>query len=224
MKKLLFLTVLFFSVFSFGQTIKNTLVDFSTLKVFNGIRVEVIKSAEQSLEISGEKSDKVEIKNQNGLLRISLVFPEVSADGKTTVKVYYNKNITHIEGNESAIVNAKDINQDELVVTATERAFINLSAKVKKLTINAISGAVVQVTGTAETQEVETDLYGVYNGFQMLTSQNSTVFAGTGAKAEVSPGKKLVAKVNFGGSIFYKGEPELIKEGKVAGGIIKKRN
>ena len=224
MKKLLFTTVMFFSVFTFGQTIEKTLTDFSTLKVFNGIQVEIIKSADQKIEISGEKSDKVIIKNDENVLTISLAFPEVSADEKVKIKLFYNKTITLIEGNESATIKATDLNQETLELIAKERAFINITAKLKKLIVRTRAGGIVQVTGSATTQEVDTDLYGVYNGFQMIISEKSTVFAGTGAKAEVSPGKKLVAKVNFGGSIFYKGETTLIKEGKVAGGIIKKRN
>ena len=58
----------------------------------------------------------------------------------------------------------------------------------------------------------------------MKTSGNSGVFAGTGAKAEVFAGETLSAKVSFGGSIFYKGNPEVVKDKKVIGGIIQKRN
>ena len=42
----------------------------------------------------------------------------------------------------------------------------------------------------------------------MQTTGNSTVKAGTGAKAEILAGKTLSAKVSFGGSIFYKGNPD----------------
>ena len=58
----------------------------------------------------------------------------------------------------------------------------------------------------------------------MKIAGNSDVFAGTGAKAEILAGETLSARVNFGGSIFYKGNPEIVKEKKVIGGIIQKRN
>ena len=48
--------------------------------------------------------------------------------------------------------------------------------------------------------------------------------AGTGSKAEVNAGETLFAKVSFGGSILYKGDPEVIKNKKTAGGIIKQMN
>ena len=58
----------------------------------------------------------------------------------------------------------------------------------------------------------------------MQTIGNSTVKAGTGAKAEILAGQTLSATVSFGGSIFYKGNPEVVKDKKVIGGIIQKRD
>jgi hypothetical protein len=50
------------------------------------------------------------------------------------------------------------------------------------------------------------------------------VKSGTGAKAEIFAGKVLNAKVSFGGSIFYKGNPDLIRDKKLVGGIIQKKD
>ena len=77
---------------------------------------------------------------------------------------------------------------------------------------------------TSKNQEIDVDLYGVYHGYGLTVSDNTTIRAGSGAKAEVSAGEILNAKVSFGGSIFYKGTPEVIKDKKVAGGIIKQIN
>ena len=48
-------------------------------------------------------------------------------------------------------------------------------------------------------------------------------FQALGQKQKISAGKTLSAKVNFGGSIFYKGSPEVQKNKKVLGGIIQRR-
>lgn len=214
-----------FTIIASAQTkISTNLGDFSTLKVYNGIEVEIIKSDEQKIEITGEKSEKVKVKNVNGTLKISLNFPEVSADGKAIAKIFYKNNLDVIDANEGATITGKNINQDKLEVNAQEKAFINLTTTVISLKVRASSGGSIKLTGKATTQEVDLDLYGIYTGFAMEVSDETTVFAGTGAKAEVNPGKKLTAKVNFGGSIFYKGDTQLVEESKVAGGIIKKRN
>ncbi|QVY64515.1 head GIN domain-containing protein [Polaribacter sp. Q13] len=229
MKKIIFICALMLSYITIAQTmVTKNLGDYSELKVYNGIELELIKSADQKLEITGEKSEMVKIKNVNNTLKLSLPFslkPENNAaDGKILIKLYYNKNIAIIDANEGATITGKDVNQDKLEVKSQERAFINLTSKVKYLTVRTSSGGIIKLTGSAESQEVDVDLYGVYNGFEMKISGNSNILAGTGAKAEILAGKSLSAKVSFGGSIFYKGNPKVVKDKKVIGGIIQKRN
>ncbi len=229
MKKIVFIYILLLNLTVIAQSkITKNLGDFSTLKVYNGIEVELIKSDTQKLEITGEKSEKVKIKNVNNTLKISLKFSikpsENAAEGKVLVKLFYNKDILVIDANEGATITGKDINQEKLEVNAQERAFINLTSTLKFLKVRTSSGGIVKLSGSANNQEVDLDLYGTYHGFNMKISKNSTVKAGTGAKAEILAGQTLNAKVSFGGSIFYKGNPEVIKDKKVIGGIIQKRN
>ena len=218
-----------FSLTLMSQTeITKTLGDFTTLKVYNGIELELIKSKDQKLEISGEKSEMVKIKNVNNTLKLSLPFsikPENNAaNGKILIKLYYSKEIALIDANEGATITGKEISQDKLEVNAQERAFINLVVNVKDLEVRASSGGIIKLTGATSNQNVDVDLYGIYNGFALKASNNTVIKSGTGAKAEVLTGKTLSAKVSFGGSIFYKGNPKVVKDKKVIGGIIQKRN
>lgn len=210
------------------STVSQNLGDFTTLKVFNGIEVELIKSNEQRIEIRGKKSEKVTIKNVDKTLKLTLPFslkPENnSADGEVIVKLFYSSNIDVIDANEGATITGKDINQEKLVVNSQERALINLVVNTKYIEVKTSSGGIIKLSGTTKHQDVNLDLYGVYHGFNLKTENTSTVKAGTGAKAEIFAGETLTAKVSFGGSIFYKGNPELIKDKKVIGGIIQKRN
>ena len=210
------------------STVSQNLGDFTTLKVFNGIEVELIKSNEQKIEIRGKKSEKVTIKNVDKTLKLTLPFslkPENnSADGEVIVKLFYSSNINVIDANEGATITGKDINQEKLVVNSQERALINLVVNTKYIEVKTSSGGIIKLSGTTKHQDVNLDLYGVYHGFNLKTENTSTVKAGTGAKAEIFAGETLTAKVSFGGSIFYKGNPELIKDKKVIGGIIQKRN
>ncbi len=208
--------------------ISKTLGDYSELKVYNGIEVELIKSDKQYLEITGKKSEKVKIKNVDNTLKLSLKFSvkpsENAAEGEVLIKLYYNKEIAIIDANEGATITSKSFNQDKLEVNAQERAFINLLCTTDYLKVRASSGGIIKLSGASKNQVVDVDLYGTYHGFNMSVSSNSTVNAGTGAKAEILAGETLNAKVGFGGSIFYKGNPKVIKDKKVIGGIIQKRN
>lgn len=229
MKKILFICALIVTISSISQTkVTKNLGDFTILKVYNGIELELIKSTEQRLEITGKKSEIVKIKNVNNTLKISLPFslkPENNAaNGEVLVKLYYSKNIDIVDANEGAIITGKEIKQDKLEVNTQERAFINLVVNVKHLEVRASSGGIIKLSGTTKNQNVDVDLYGIYNGFNLLNKANTNVKAGTGAKAEVFAGETLNAKVSFGGSIFYKGNPEVVKDKKVIGGIIQKRD
>lgn len=229
MKKIVFICALMFGFTLVAQTtITKNLGDYSDLKVFNGIDLELIKSDEQRLEITGEKSEMVKIKNVDNTLKLSLPFSLIpennAANGKVLVKLFYNKNIALIDANEGATITGKDLNQDKIEVNAQERAFINMVINVKHLEVRASSGGIIKLSGTAKNQNIDLDLYGIYHGFDLKVTSASTVKAGTGAKAEVLAGETLNAKVSFGGSIFYKGNPEVVKDKKVIGGIIKKRD
>ena len=224
MKKIIFINFLLFSITTIAQKkITRNLGDFSILKVYNGIEVELIKSNVNKLEITGVKSEKVKIKTIDDTLKILLKFPEISAERKVLVKLFYKNKLEIIDGNEGAIITGKNIVQDNIIIKTQERAFINLVINVKKLEVKAISGGIIKLSGTTENQVIIVDLYGVYHGFLLKTINNANVKAGTGAKAEVFVEKTLHASVNFGGSIFYKGNPKIITNKKVAGGIIKQK-
>ena len=209
-------------------TISKNLGDYSILKVYNGIDLELINSSESKLEITGKKSEKVTVKNINNTLKIALPFSinpsNNSADGEVLVKLYYNNEIAVIDANEGATITGKKLSQDSLEVNAQERALINLVLECKHLEVRASSGGIIKLKGTTKNQDVNVDLYGIYNGYDLQVSANTVVKSGTGAKAEISAGETLKAKVSFGGSIFYKGNPEVLKDKKVVGGIIQKRD
>jgi hypothetical protein len=229
MKRIIYICALVFNFNALAQSvITKNLGDFTTLKVYNGIEVELIKSNEHKLVITGEKSEIVKIKNVNNTLKLALPFslkPENNAaDGQVLIKLYYNKDIAIIDANEGSTITGKDIIQDKLEVNTQERAFINLVIKVKYLEVRASSGGIIKLSGDTKNQNVDVDLYGIYNGFNLKSEVSSIVKAGTGAKAEILAGEILNAKVSFGGSIFYKGNPEVLKDKKVIGGIIQKRD
>lgn len=229
MKNIVIVVVLFLAFSAKAQTTVNkNLGDYSVLKVYNGIAVELIKSDSERLEITGQKSELVKIKNVNNILKLSLPFSikpsDNAADGKILVKIYYSKIIDTIDANEGATITGQDFNQTKVSVNAQEGAFISLSIKTDYLSVRTSSGGIIKLTGTTKNQEVDLDLYGIYHGFDLKSSGNSLVKAGTGAKAEVYAGETLNAKVGFGGSIFYKGDPQVMKDKKIIGGTIQKRN
>ncbi len=225
MKKNITFILLFLSISVFSQTkIIKTLGDFTTLKVYNGIEVELIKSDKQEAVITGEKSKKVNIKNTRNILKISLKFPEGLANGKVKIVLYYNKNINIIDANEGALITAKEFTQQQAEIKTQEGAFINMVIEVKHLTLKAITGGIIKLSGTTKNQNVEVNNKGVYHGFNLTASNATIIRSALGGKGEVNVGETLDAKVSFGGTIFYKGTPEVLKTKKVLGGTIEAKN
>ena len=95
---------------------------------------------------------------------------------------------------------------------------------VKHLKVKSTSGSVIKLSGNAKNQTVNVDLGANYHGYKLQVAAMNIVRAGSGAKAEVQSGETLDAKVSFGGSIFYKGKPEVLKDKKVIGGVIEHRS
>ena len=225
MKKLAILSLFLVTVLASAQTtITKKIGKFSELKVYNGIDVELIKSDTPELTITGEKADKVKVKLVNNTLKISLKFPETSADGKAVVKLHYTSDLVIIDANEGSAITGKDINQQNVEIKAQEGAYINLVVDVKHLRVKSSSGAVIRLSGSSKNQTIDADLGGMYHGYKLKVTNMTVAKAGSGSKIEVHVGEALDAKVSFGGSIFYKGEPEVFKDKKVIGGVIEHRS
>ncbi len=205
-------------------TITKKLGEFTTIKVFNGINLELVKSTENKIIITGQKAEKVTVKNKNNTLKVALKFPETTADGKVRITVYYESILQVIDANEGATVTGKGITQPQVEIKAQEGAFINMVVNVKHLKVKSTSGAVIKLSGATKNQTVEANLGGMYHGYKLKVSDLNHVRAGSGSKVEVQSGETLDAKVSFGGSIFYKGTPEVFKDKKVIGGVIEQRS
>jgi len=225
MKKLLTLVSLFtiFSIYS-QDTIKKAVGDFTTLKVYNGIDVELIKSDKQEIVITGEKAQKVNVKTTRNILKLYLPFPESLANGKVKIILYYSKDIDIIDANEGASITAKEFKQSKVEIKTQEMAFINMVLEVQYLTIKAVTGGVIKLTGSTKNQTIEVNNSGVYRGYNLKVENTTYIRAALGGKGEVNSGETLDAKVSFGGTIFYKGTPEVLKTKKVLGGIIEVKN
>ena len=185
--------------------------------------VEIERSDNSKVDISGEKTDDVVIKNVNGKLKFSLKFPEQFNADKVKIKIFYNQEILILDANEgSAIFSDEIIEQVNLTIKTQEGAYIHVPVDVKYLTIKAVTGASIKVRGTATNQDVEVTTGGVYEAFDLI-NEYADVTAASGGNAEVNVSNLLDAKVRFGGNVYYKGNPEKVNSKKVFGGKIKNK-
>lgn len=224
MKKILLLFFLGTAMLFSQDNITMSLNDFETLKVYNGIDIELIQSDKQELIISGKKAEKVKVKLKNKTLKLTLRFPETMAEGDVKITLFFNKDISVIDANEGVTLTSKGIEQGHIEVKAQEGAFVNMVVNTKYLTVKGSSGGVLKLSGTTKNETVKLDLAATYHGYKLETTNMSIVKVGSGAKAEINAGESLDAKVTFGGTIFYRGTPEFLTEKKVIGGTIEQQD
>ena len=148
MKNYTLLFIILINTSLFSQTTKTTsLGEFHKIKIFNGIKLELIKDKENKLETVEDKTDKVRFKNSNGVLKISLKFPDNLSVNDIKVKLYYKQDIQVIDGNEGSIITGNNINQTYLEVKAQEGATIHLDINTKHIKVKSITGGVIKLTG-----------------------------------------------------------------------------
>ena len=224
MKKLTLLLLFSCAILFSQETVVTKLGDFTTLKVFSGLKIKLQKSDIARVELSGSKADQVSIKNKNGTLKISLNLLEGFNYDDVNIVLYYSNSMDVIDVNEGSYITSDELlKQQHLELRAQEGAQIKLDLKIKYLTVKTVSGGIIDVTGATQNQTVEATTGGIYLAFD-LESVQARISSSSGAKVNVYATEMLDAKVNFGGSIYYKGKPEELITKKVIGGTIKNRN
>jgi hypothetical protein len=204
----------------FAQTpIEKQVGDFDEVKVFDLIEINLIKSNENKVVITGADPEDVEIVNKHGKLKIRMKFDRIFDGSETFVEVYY-KDIDIIDANEGAIIVANEtMTQPYLKLKTQEGGRIIANLEVDNLDSRAVSGGIIEISGKVKHQEVVLNTGGIYEGKKLLTEQTKVIVS-AGGEAYVSASVLADAKVRAGGYIEIHGDPTTIKKDKVFGGKI----
>lgn len=201
--------------------IEKTVGEFTELKVYDLIEVELIKSDTDKVLITGKNKKDVLVNNKNGTLKIKMKLEEAFDGGQTKVKLYYT-NIDVIDANEGSKIYSNDsIEQFEIDLNGQEGGEIKVKLDVKYVNIRAVTGADIYASGKAEHQDISIYTGGDYNGEDLVT-QFTDVSVRAAGEAYVNVSKKITAKVRAGGDIYIYGNPEEVNESRVLGGRIRR--
>lgn len=196
------------------------LSEFSELKGFDGLSINLIKSTENKAVISGDNIDKVVFVNKEGILKIRMEINKIFSGYKTFIDLYYTKPIIIIDVNEDArITSKKTIQQDVLELKAQEGGELIIAAEVEQLLIKTVTGGVIETSGTADLQDVAINTGGVYEG-KNLKTKFSTVNVNAGSRAEIFAIDYVKATVKAGGEVLVYGDPAKMEEKTVFGGTV----
>jgi hypothetical protein len=214
------LFILFSSFLIGAQTpISKSIGEFSELKVFDLINVELIKSTENKIEITGEDASDVSIIQKNKLLKIKMKFNNTFNGDKTFVKLYYTK-INTIDANEGTKVFSESVfKQYELELKTQEGAEIALITDTKLLSIKSVTGGIIKASGSTQSQNIYISTGGVYEAGKLI-AMNSKIKIKAGGEADLNTTEFLEVNIIAGGNLIVRGKPKKTKQTSMIGGTI----
>ena len=219
-----FLVLLFISITLQAQNPKDKYVgDFTTVKVFDLIKVSLVKSNENKVVITGEDVEDVEVIIKNNTLKVRMSFNRAFDGNKTFVAVHYTT-LKVIDTNEGAkIIGNELIEQDSIELRAQEGGSILVGLDVNTVKIRAVSGGIIETKGKANTQKITLNTGGVYEGRAFETKSSSVKITAAG-EADVKASDVVDARVTAGGDIYIYGNPKTVNKKKTFGGRIVRKD
>ncbi len=219
MKYKILLLGVFFSCLSFAQITQN-LEKFREIKVFDGISVNLIKSDENKVVISGEDVNDVAVVNRDGRLKIRMEIDKAFNGYETFVEVFFTEDLDLIDVNENAFLASDHVfEQTAIELRSQEGAEMEVAVDVQKLNSRAITGGQILVKGDAINQDVMVNSGGQFNGSELITEQTE-VSVNAGGQAKVNATEVVEAKVRAGGAVKVYGNPKILDSQKLFGGRI----
>ena len=219
MRKIIYLIVFVsLSAFSQGNTDRD-LGDFSDVSVYDGINLEIVKSEENRVEIRGNNTKFVVVKNKNGDLKIRLNLEKRFSGDRTKVTLFY-KTLYSLTSHEGANVFSKDtIKQADLNLKASTGSRQNLTLDLNTLGTTAATGASIILSGDVEYHDTSASTGAEINAIKLMTTE-TYANATTGGILEITTSKDLEASSKVGGIINVHSKTEKITEKIAMGGTV----
>ena len=218
MRELIVCGLIFFTTIVSAQTNKK-LGEFDELKVFDRISVTLIPSNENRIEITGSRSQEVEIVNNNGQLKLRMPFPKLLEGEDVSAKLYYKK-LERIDGSEGAFIKGTEVmTQTAIKLTTKEGAEITLNLEVKNAEVKSVTGGIITLSGKATNLTATLGTGGVLDAEKLATVQTD-VSIKAGGEADVRASELVKADVKAGGIITIYGKPSQINQKTTLGGTI----
>lgn len=222
MKTALTLLALFISThFICQELVSKEVGDFSEIKVFDLIEINLIQADENRVEIKGDYSGDVKVINDNGTLKLRMNLDTRFRGEDTHIEVYF-KSIDVIDANEGSRITVNTVLvQPEIELRSQEGGKITVGLDVDKTNIKAVSGGIVEVSGLSLYQEISLNSGGILEG-KNLKTQRTKIRVFAAGEASLFASEKVDVKITAGGNVYIYGDPDVVNEKRFAGGQIVK--
>ncbi len=197
--------------------------NFTEVKVFDRMRVNLVKSSENKVLLKGRDTEDIEIINKGGVLKIRMDIDKIFDGNETFVEVHFT-NLKIIDGNEGAEININELlEQKKIEIRVQEGAQVNAGLNVDSAQMRAVTGGIINVRGSADSQTVEINTGGIFNGKDLETADTQLRIQ-AGGEAEIFARRTADIKLRAGGDVYVYGNPTEVIKDKFIGGRVKIMN
>lgn len=197
--------------------------NFSAIQASAGIDVYLTQGNETKISVEADENLLQYIKTdiKNGKLNITA---SENIGWHKAKKVYVTFiEVNKIEANSgSQVVGNSVIKSENLLLSSSSGAEIEVEVFSKELTVQTSSGADLKVSGKASSLIAKASSGSELDAKELLTL-NCTAHASSGAKIIVNPKEKLDANASSGADIYYYGNPISVNSNKSSSGSVKKK-
>ena len=202
------------------DSVEQNIGDFSELKVYDLIYVNLIPSTENKVLLTGEDKDEISLVNKDGTLKIRMKTTKPFSGSANAVVVYY-KDLAVIDANEGVTITSDQVlERESLELRVQEGGEIKLTLAVTQLISKAVTGGKLWLQGTATSQDLSINTGGISNGKDLKTETTSVTIK-AGGEADINASQLANIDIKAGGSVYVYGNPKEIDKKKLFGGRIK---
>ncbi len=194
--------------------------DFHTIKAFDLINVQLVKSNENKLVIKGADANDVTYVFKDGLLKLRMETDKIF-DGDNTYVIVYYTSVKTIDANEGSKIYAKDISgQDSVEIRTQEGASVMAAVDLNNVEVRAVTGGIVELTGKAIKQNVVVNTGGIVENNNLIT-ESTDVKVQAGGEVTVHATRAVDVLVRAGGDVLVTGNPKSVNQKTTLGGTIR---
>jgi hypothetical protein len=200
-----------FTAYMHGQS--KSLLAFDRIKTGGSVKVNLVQSdnykAEYVITKGYEEDLIIEVQNRTLTVKISGKSTwRKNRDTKAKVTVYA-KEIRSVDCSAGSTLRSDDVwKTPEMKINVSSGASCSLRIEVGNLVAEASSGGKISLEGKSETSELEASSGATISAFA-LTTLSADVGVSSGGSIKLYASESLKAAASSGGSILYKGNPEI---------------
>ncbi|MDN3617918.1 head GIN domain-containing protein [Polaribacter undariae] len=196
---------------------------FTGIKVSTGLDVYITQGSKNKVTVEADENlhDIIITEVEDGILKI---YADKGIWRAAAKKVHVTiKDLTLLTATSGSDVYGKDvINTDEISISATSGADINIKINATSVETNSTSGSDIHISGNTINHASNATSGSSIDAYD-LESENTIAKVTSGADINIYASKKLEAKATSGGDIDFKGNPKTIDKKTTSGGSISKK-